>query len=152
MPRISGSPNSILYTAPPSPPTYSQTPTGITQGSVTLDVSVADPPGTSIPLTSDAVTFVITSPNVAVILAPLAVSVPLGGTEQFFGYALGNVNNNLTWQVNGLTGGSTATGTINNAGTYVAPVNLPMSGNQITVTIISQADPTKSANAVISLH
>jgi hypothetical protein len=149
---ISGSPNSILYTAPPSPPTYGETPTGITQGAVTLDVSVADPVGTSIPISSDAVSFVITSPIVSLSLTPAAVSVPLGGTEQFIGYAVGNINNNLTWQVNGVAGGSTATGTINTAGTYIAPENLPMSGNPVTVTIISQADPTKSATAVITLH
>jgi hypothetical protein len=149
---ISGSPNSILYTAPASPPIYGVTPTGITQGSVTIDVSVSDPAGTSIPISSDAVTVAITSPSVVLSLAPTTTSVPLLGTEQFIGYAVGNTNNSLTWQVNGVTGGSTDTGTINTAGTYIAPANLPMSGNTVTVTIISQADPTKTASAAVSLH
>lgn len=149
---ITGSPNSILYTAPPSPPIYTQTPTGVTQGAVTLDVTVSDPPGTSIPVVPDTITLIVTSPSVAVSLSPATANVPLAGTEQFIGYAIGSTNSGLTWQVNGVTGGSTATGTINTAGTYVAPANLPMSGNTVTVTIISQSDPTKTASAVVTLH
>ena len=29
---------------------------------------------------------------------------------------------------------------------------MPMSGNTVTITVISQADPTKSASAVVTLH
>jgi hypothetical protein len=29
---------------------------------------------------------------------------------------------------------------------------MPMSGNTVTITVISQADPTKTASSVISLH
>jgi hypothetical protein len=148
----SGSTTSILYTAPNTPPLYSQTATGITQGAVTLDVSVTAPAGTSIPTTSDSVTFVITTPSVSLSLAPLTAKVALGGTQQFFGYALGSVNNALTWQVNGATNGSLSLGTINAAGTYVAPPNMPMSGNTVTITIISQADPTKTMSAVVTLY
>jgi hypothetical protein len=149
---ISGSPNSILYTAPSTPPIYTQTATGITQGSITLVAVVTDPPGTSIPTSNDSVSFVITAPTVTLGLAPLTPSVPLSGTQQFVGYAVGNLNNTLTWQVNGVTGGSLSTGTINSAGTYVAPPNIPMSGNTVTVTIISQADPTKTLSATVTLH
>jgi hypothetical protein len=149
---IAGSSDTILYTAPPTPPIYSVTPTGVTQGAVTLQANVSDPAGTSIPTSSDSITFVITAPSVTLSLAPLTASVPLGGTFQFIGYAVGNLNNALTWQINGVTGGSTTTGTINVQGTYVAPVNMPMGGSTVTVTIISQADPTKTASAVITLH
>jgi hypothetical protein len=151
---ISGSPNSILYTAPPGPPIYVVNPTGISQGTVTLDATVTGAAGASTPVSPDSVTFVITSPTVSVSLAPLAASVPLGGTQQFIGYVVGSVNANLIWQVNGVTGGSGAmgTGTINTAGTYVAPSNFPMSGNVVTVTMISQADPTKTASAVVTLQ
>ena len=57
----------------------------------------------------DSVTFFITAPSVTVGLSPATASVALGGTQQFIGYAVGNVNNALTWQVNGVTGGSTST-------------------------------------------
>jgi hypothetical protein len=149
---VPGSTISITYTAPATPPLYSQTATGITQGTVTLDVSVADPAGTSIPISSDAVTFFITTPSVSLSLTPLTVNVALGGTQQFFGYALGNVNNTLTWQVNGITNGNSSVGTINAGGTYIAPANMPVTGSAVTITIISQADPTKTMSAAVTLH
>jgi len=149
---IAGSTTTIQYTAPATPPIYSVTPTGVTQGTVTLDVTVSDPPGTSIPITSDSISIVITAPSVTVSLAPLTATVGLEGTEQFIGYAVGSINNTLLWQVNGVTGGSPATGTINNAGTYSAPQNMPMSGNTVTITIVSQADATKTASATLTLN
>jgi len=150
---VAGSPDAIQYTAPLTPPIYSVTPTGVTQGAVTLNATLTDPAGTSIPISGDTITFVITAPSVTVNLAPLTASVALGGSEQFIGYAVGSLNNTLTWQVNGVTGGSAATtGTINSAGTFVAPQNMPMSGNTVTITIISQADPTKTASATVTLH
>jgi hypothetical protein len=61
--------------------------------------------------------------------------------------------------VNGVTGGSTSTGTIvltailgPGAYLYTAPATMPMSGNTVTVTVISQADPTKTASSVITLQ
>ena len=149
---VTGSSTSILYTAPATPPIYSATPTGIAQGTVTVNVRVADPPGTSIPTSPDSVSFVITAPSITVGLSPATANVALGSAQQFFGYAVGNINNALTWYVNGFAGGSTTTGTINTAGTYVAPANMPMSGNTATITVISQADPTKTASSVITLH
>jgi hypothetical protein len=149
---ISGSSDTILYTAPATPPIYSVTPTGVTQGTITLQANVSDPPGTSIPITADSITFVITAPSVTVGLAPVTANVALAGTEQFIGYAVGSVNNALTWQINGVTGGSSTTGSINTAGTYVAPASLPISGNTVTLTIVSQADPTKTASATITLQ
>jgi len=149
---ISGSPTSILYTAPSSPPIYTVTPTGVTQGTVTLDASVADPAGTSSPISTDAVTFVVTTPFVTVNLTPLAANVPLAGTQQFFGYAVGNLDNTLNWYINGILGGSSTVGTVNAGGTYVAPANMPMSGATVTLTIVSQADPTRTAAATITLH
>jgi hypothetical protein len=148
---IAGSATTILYTAPPNPPIYS-TSVGITQGTVTLTATTTAPSGTSIPVVGDSISFTITAPSVSVDLIPPTASVALNSTQQFFGYAVGSVNNGLTWQVNGVTGGSTTVGTINAAGTYVAPANIPMSGNPVTITIISQADPTKTASAFVTLH
>lgn len=151
---VSGAPTEILYTAPATPPIYSQTPTGITQGTVTLNATVSDPVGTSTPVTSDAVTFVVTAPAVTVGLAPLTANVALGGNQQFLGYAVGNLNNAFTWQLsaNGIPSTSGTLGTINAGGTYVAPQNMPVSGSTVTVTITSQADPTKTMSATVTLH
>jgi hypothetical protein len=104
------------------------------------------------------VSFPITG-TVWVGLSPLTTTVALGGTEQFLGYAVGNTNTALTWQVNGVTGGSAATGTISNTvtadyegGLYTAPTVMPMTGNTITITMISQADPTNTMTANVTLH
>ena len=159
---ISGSSDTILYTAPPTPPIYNVT-TGLTQGSVTLNATTTSPPGTSIPITGDSISFVITAPSVAVALTPATATVYLGATQQFFGYAVGNINNTLIWEANGSVGGAVPVplsspvtytypyGTINSAGTYVAPSTMPASGSTVTVTIISQADPTKTQSAVVTL-
>jgi hypothetical protein len=150
---IGGSTNTILYTAPSTPPIYNNTSSFVTQGTITLDATTTSPPGTSIPISSDSVTFVITAPSVTVALTPATAAIGLGATQQFFGYAVGNVNNTLIWQVNGIAGGSSSTvGTINSAGTYIAPSSMPISGNTVTVTVISQADPTKTQSALVTLH
>ena len=105
------------------------------------------------------VSFPITAPTVTVGLFPVTATVVLGSTEQFNGWAVGNVNNALTWQVNGVTGGSAATGTISNAvtanyegGLYTAPTVMPMTGDTVTITMISQADPTKTLTAIVTLQ
>jgi hypothetical protein len=161
---ISGSSDTILYTAPPTPPIYSSTPTGLTQGTVTLNVTTISPPGTSIPIIGDTVSFVITAPSVTVALTPATAAVNLGATAQFIGYAVGNLNNTLIWEANGFVGGAVAVplsnpvtytypyGTINSAGTYIAPATMPISGSTVIITIISQADPTKTQSAVVTLH
>lgn len=80
-------------------------------------------------------------------------------TAQTFGTAVpftatvtGSSNTVVTWQVNGVTGGSAKTGTISSAGSYNPPHSVPVSiaansdGQTIDViiTAISQADSTAS--------
>lgn len=145
----------FVYTAPPTPPIYTTPLIGVNQGSVTLEAIFPDLVAT----TGDSQTFAITAPSVTVGLSPATATVALNATQQFTGYAIGNLNNALTWQVNGVTGGSTATGTIavspaNFPGVYLytAPAAIPMTGNTVTLTVISQADPTKTSTATITLH
>ena len=145
----------FVYTAPPTPPIY--TGAGMdanTQGTVTLLAMFPDL-GMNI---SDNQTFVVTAPSVTVALSPATATVALNATQQFTGYAVGNVNNALTWQVNGVTGGSTAYGTIApvanglpGAYLYTAPSAIPMTGNTVTITTISQADTTKFASSLVTL-
>lgn len=154
-----GSPNTqvggstFVYTAPANPPIYTGAATNVTPGTVTVQAS-ADFTGYA------SATFVITAPSVTVALSPATVSLALGATQNFTGYAVGNVNNALTAQVNGVTGGGMATGTIAaipnsvpyGTYTYTAPTSMPMTGSTVTITVISQADPTKFAAATITLH
>jgi uncharacterized protein (DUF1800 family) len=52
----------------------------------------------------------------------------------------------VTWQVNGITGGSAAAGTISATGLYTPPSAIPAT-NPVTITAISVAAPTASATA-----
>jgi hypothetical protein len=147
--------NTITYTAPSVPPVYSGSPSNIIQGDVQIGVGVA-PSGVLPAFTT--LQFVITAPTVSVGLAPATASVALAGTQQFYGYSTGSTTQGITWQVNGVTGGSTSSGTITQnptypyGGLYTAPAIMPMTGPTVTITLISQADPTKTTNAVITLH
>jgi len=139
------------YTAPALPPIYTATEVaaGSVQGSVTLLAQANSVQGSFIFVTATT-TFVITGP-ISVGLSPMTASLHVGGTQQFTGYAVGSVNNALTWQVNSVPGGGTVTGTITTAGLYTAPAAIPMTGNTITITAVSQADTTKTASSVVTL-
>src|SRR5579863_9718451 len=87
-----------------------------------------------------------------------SVTVTAAGTTVLTGQTLvfsdtvkgtGTYSSAVTWSVNGIPGGNTQTGTINN-GTYTAPAALPGT-NPITVTATSVADSTKygTANATV---
>jgi hypothetical protein len=143
----------MTYTAPPTPPIYdaTQIAAGAVQGSVTVQAFVSNSPTNVLSDASATQTFVITAPSITVGLSPATASVNLGGTQQFTGYAVGSVNNTLTWQVNGVAGGTSATGSITTAGLYTAPTAAPMTGNTVTIAAVAQADPTKSATSVVTL-
>jgi hypothetical protein len=51
-----------------------------------------------------------------------------------------------TWQVNGVTRGSTSTGTISKSGVFTAPATVPSSA-----TAVAQADTSKSASATVTI-
>jgi uncharacterized protein (DUF1800 family) len=69
----------------------------------------------------------------------------LGNTTQFTATVLNSTNQAVTWQVNGIPGGSTATGTISITGLYTPPATLP-SQNPVTISALSQASATASAS------
>jgi hypothetical protein len=145
--------NSVIYTAPPTPPeSYGFE---VNPGSVFLR---ATPSG--LDSTSTQFNVVITAPSITTGFFPSSSNVvALGKTLSIAAYAVGSINGAITMQVNGTTGGSTTYGTITplpNAAfygeyTYTAPSTMPMTGNTVTVTVISQADPTKSSSTTITL-
>jgi hypothetical protein len=139
------------YFAPSTPPIYSpsQIAAGAVQGSVTLSATVADSPNSNL-FTKTSLTFAITGP-INVYLSPETATVPLGGVQQFTGFAVGSTNNMLIWEVDGFPGGGIGIGTVTASGLYTAPVSLPMSGNMVTITALSAADGTKSASSAIVL-
>ena len=148
--------DTITYTAPSTPPIYPVAMVGQPQGTVILTAQV-NPANTIVPGFT-TLQFIITAPSVSVGLAPATASVALGATEQFNGYAVGSVNPELTWQVDGVTGGSMSYGTVTQStvwpygGLYTAPTTMPMTGPTVTITMISQADSAKTQTALITLH
>ncbi len=79
--------------------------------------------------------------------APAVVSVTgvtqtrVGTTAQFTATVTGAASSTVTWQVNGVTGGSAGTGTISATGLYTAPASLP-SPNTVTIAAVSSAAST----------
>jgi hypothetical protein len=145
-----------LYTAPATPPVYTQDQLakGSIQGRDIVSAGTFYSIGGSLTFAtaSGTQTFAITAPSITAGITPATATVPLGTTEQFTPFAVGNINNAYTLQVGGVTGGSTSLGTISSTGLYTAPTAMPMTGPTVTITVISQADPTKTATATITLQ
>ena len=96
--------------------------------------------------------------NVTVNVSPSMATLNTFGKQTFTSTVSGSSNAAVTWQVNGATGGSTATGTISTSGVYSAPHYIsgsiiPADGSAATVTItaISQTNPAARGTATIAL-
>ena len=74
----------------------------------------------------------------AVVTVAGAAQTRLGGTAQFTATVTGGTSTAVTWQVNGVTGGSAASGTISASGLYTAPSALP-SPNTVTIAAVNAA-------------
>ncbi len=125
----------ITYTAPatvPSPATVTLTATSVTDNTKT-----------------GSATITVAPPPISVTLSPKTPSVQVGLTQQFTATVTNTSNTAVTWQVNGVTGGAAATGTINTTGLYTAPASVPT--GTITVAAISQADSTKSDSTTVTI-
>jgi pectate disaccharide-lyase len=86
--------------------------------------------------------------TIAVTISPTSATVAAGSNKQFTGTVTGTTNTAIIWQVNGVQGGSAATGIISSSGLYSAPACPPAS---VTVTARSYYDTTKFANANVTL-
>ena len=74
-----------------------------------------------------------------------SASTRLGATSQFTATVANSNSQAVTWKVNGIAGGSTATGTISTSGLYTAPISVP-SQNPVTISADSVATPTASGS------
>lgn len=75
----------------------------------------------------------------------------IGGTGQFTATVTNTANNAVTWQVNGVAGGNSTTGTISSSGLYTAPLTLPPS-TAVNISAVSQASPNASSTVVDTLY
>lgn len=105
-------------------------------------------------------------PKTGVVVGPVAVNVTpptptvaVFGTLQFSAAVTGTSNTAVTWQVNGVAGGSQATGFISSTGLFVAPSGVPVkadaSGNvaptTVMVTAVSKASPSASGSTTVTV-
>ena len=112
-----------LYTAPATAGTYSVTATS--QADTTKSAS--------------ATVTVTTPPVVAVSISPVSAALLTGATQQFTATVTGSTNTAVTWSATG--------GTVSSIGLYTAPAT----AGTYSVTATSQADPTKSATASVTV-
>jgi hypothetical protein len=89
-------------------------------------------------------------PAALVTVSPGLVSVPAGGTQSFTANVAGNQTNQVTWQVNGVIGGSSATGTITTLGVYTAPLS-PPPGGSVTITAVALNSQNTSGSATATI-
>ena len=93
--------------------------------------------------------------QVSVAVSPTSASLALGGAQVFTAQVTGATNTNVTWDVNGVTGGNATLGTVsNNSGadttTYTAPPVLP-SPAAVTIHATSAANTSVSGQALVTL-
>lgn len=89
-------------------------------------------------------------PVVTVNLQPGSASLFLGQTQQFQATVTGSSNTSVTWFAGGVAGGNAIVGLISPSGLYTAPNGLPTAPS-VTIVASSNADPSSTASAVISL-
>ena len=90
--------------------------------------------------------------------AAAAISVAVSGTSQvrldatvqLTATVTNSTNAAVTWEVNGVAGGSSSTGTISTAGVYTPPATVP-SPSTVTITAVSQASSAASGSMVESI-
>lgn len=87
---------------------------------------------------------------VSVTISPVSGMVRINRIQRFTATVMNTSNPAVTWQVNGITGGSAYLGFISSLGTYMAPAHAPAVWS-VTVSAVSVADPTKSASASVKV-
>ncbi len=89
---------------------------------------------------------VATGPSGPQVTVNGAGQVRLGATAQLGATVTNSSGSAVTWQVNGIPGGSSSVGTISATGLYTPPSTLP-TPNPVTITALTVATPTVSGSA-----
>src|SRR5450432_173950 len=87
---------------------------------------------------------------IVITVSPLNATVNLAQTQQFTATIKGTSNTAVTWDVNGVAGGNSTTGTINASGLYTAPPVLP-NPPTVTITAVSAADASFKADTLTTI-
>ena len=125
-------------------------------GLYTAPATVPDPNSVTVKAVSQADATKSASATVTITLiinisiAPTAVTLPAGATQQFTATVENTADTSVTWKVNDITGGNSTLGTISTSGLYTAPLAPPLSGT-VTVTAASVANPVRTASATVTI-
>jgi hypothetical protein len=139
-----GANNTAMYTAPATVPN---------PATVTIKaVSHAEPTH----FTSCAVTLSTQPPTIATVTVTPVVAVDQAQTNFTFTADVINASDDsVSWKVDGETGGNQTDGTIasegSGTGVYVGPVAVPPVGSAVTVTAVSNAQPSRSSSALLNI-
>jgi hypothetical protein len=87
--------------------------------------------------------------HLSVAVTPAVFTIGVGSNLQFTATVSGTTNQDVTWQVNQVTGGNAGVGTISTSGMFIAPVTMPAA--TVTVTAVAQADGVTSGSAVVTI-
>jgi len=104
------------------------------------------------PSVSASTTLTIVSPPVSLSISPTTANVEAGQTLQFTA-DVQNSSAAVVWQVNSVTGGDAADGTIAPSDAYSATYSAPNVSNALTVTVaaVLQSDPPLSASSGVTV-
>ena len=89
----------------------------------------------------------INKQNVSVTISPSSATLLPSQSQPFKAAVSGTSNTAVSWSVDNIPGGNTSVGTISNKGDYTAP----SSAGKHTILATSDADPTKSASAAVTV-
>jgi hypothetical protein len=89
-------------------------------------------------------------PPVTISVSPVSATLRVKQTLQFTATVQGPSDKSVTWKVNGIAGGNGTVGTISSTGLYKAPNTVPHPAD-VTVSAASNADPTKTAAASVTI-
>ena len=124
---------SATYNAPPS----------LNQSTIIVTVRVRSNEDTS--RYADATITISRQGQLQILLSPLALTLPVGQTQQFSAIVTGNANTAILWKmVSGL-------GSISNSGLYSAPASISGTSQQAVIQATSAADTATWARATITI-
>jgi len=86
----------------------------------------------------------------SVTVSPATANVQEGAQQQFTAMVTGTNDTNVTWQVNGVTGGNATVGTIGAAGLYTAPSVVPNPAS-VTITAFISDMSNVSGAAIVTI-
>ena len=126
--------------------TFAGTPS--TAGSYSFTVQAQDSVGAR---ATKALGISLALPPVSVSVSPAAANLCAGQTQQFTANVLGTKKTGVAWKVNGVVGGGAGTGSISSIGLYTA-LSTIASSFSVTVTAASQANPSATAQSIVTLQ